>query len=78
MMQTDQTGKVVKLQAFVVLVNKMRVAQRRYFRERTQSALVDSKKLEQEVDEQLKGFFLASAEPEKKLAEQPDLFGGKA
>ena len=39
--------------SFVQLVWAMRQAQRRYFKERTQTALKESKRLEQEVDAQV-------------------------
>ena len=42
------------MRQFVQLVGDMRAAQKRYFKERTQSALYESKRLEKEVDEWLK------------------------
>ena len=39
--------------SFVQLVAAMRSAQRRYFRDKTQSALKESKRLEKEVDARL-------------------------
>jgi len=40
--------------SFVELVREMREAQKRYFRDRTQTALKESKRLEQEVDERVR------------------------
>jgi hypothetical protein len=36
---------------FVDLVRRMRAAQKKYFRERTSQALIESKQLEKQVDE---------------------------
>lgn len=44
-------------ESFMRLVAEMRLAQKRYFAERTQSALKESKRLEKEVDARLE--FLA-------------------
>ena len=41
----------VQPESFVELVALMRAAQTRYFRDRTQHALAESKRLEQEVDQ---------------------------
>ena len=38
---------------FVKLVTEMRVAQKKYFKERTGSSLIESKKLEKQVDQVL-------------------------
>ena len=42
--------------SFVQLVAAMRQAQKRYFKERTQSALKEAKQLEREVDAQIDEF----------------------
>jgi hypothetical protein len=46
---------------FVVLVGDMRAAQKRYFRDRTQSALQESKRLEREVDQKLKSWMVSAS-----------------
>jgi hypothetical protein len=40
-------------QIFFELVKQMRAAQKKYFKERTQSNLIESKKLEKQVDQVL-------------------------
>ena len=45
-----------KLRTLVLVARDMRAAQRRYFKERTQSALVDSKRLEKELDRLLAAY----------------------
>jgi len=53
--EAEWTGDMlVQLRLFVRTVADMRAAQKRYFRDRTQSALQESKRLEKEVDQQLK------------------------
>ena len=58
---------------FAELVEKMREAQKEYFRKRTSETLQISKQLEKQVDEQLKA-------RRERLAQnmQPDLFKGQA
>ena len=58
---------------FAELVEKMREAQKEYFRKRTREMLQISKQYEKQVDEQLKA-------RRERLAQnmQPDLFTGQA
>ena len=58
---------------FAELVEKMREAQKEYFRKRTSEMLQISKRYEKQVDEQLKA-------RHERLAQnmQPDLFTGQA
>ena len=58
---------------FAELVEKMREAQKEYFRKRTSEMLQISKRYEKQVDEQLKA-------RRERLAQnmQPDLFTGQA
>lgn len=51
-------------------VKEMRLAQKRYFRERTKEALVESKRLEAEVDKLL---VMAEDEANKPAPGQPEL-----
>jgi hypothetical protein len=55
--------------SFVELVREMREGQKRYFRDRTQTALRESKRLEQEVDERVK--FLQVNNPPLRQEELP-------
>lgn len=55
--------------SFVELVREMREAQKRYFRDRTQTALKESKRLEQAVDERVK--FLQVNNPPLRQEELP-------
>jgi len=55
--------------SFIELVREMREAQKRYFRDRTQTALKESKRLEQEVDERVR--FLEVNNPSLRQAELP-------
>lgn len=53
--EPEWTGDMLtQLRLFVRAVEEMRFAQKRYFRERTPSSLMESKRLEKEVDRRLK------------------------
>jgi hypothetical protein len=55
--EPEWTGDMlVQLRLFVRATADMRAAQKRYFRERTPSALQESKRLEREVDQKLKAW----------------------
>jgi len=55
--EPEWTGDMlVQLRLFVRATAAMRAAQKRYFRERTPSALQESKRLEKEVDQRLKAW----------------------
>ena len=50
-------------QQFIVLVCRMRSAQKAYFRTRSYADLVESKRLEREVDQALQSFSLVDKVP---------------
>lgn len=54
---------------FYNMVAKMRDAQKEYFRQRTQSALVKSKELEKNVDAELQKIYMAKIRGEEMFTE---------
>ena len=59
------------MSTFVELVREMREAQRRYFKERTQSALKEAKRLEEQVDAQAE-FLHVNDPPPRQLSLDSD------